>query len=120
MMMTEERGKELMEYFEADPARTQELLDLPVEEAVAKMNADGHDFTQEELEVFDAALDYVPEKDELKADDLDAVAGGWGGFGNFFNLITPQYALTIANWGRPFGWRTGGWGGRRFTPRRRP
>lgn len=119
MALTEERGKKLMDYFEADPARAQELLELPVEEALAKLNADGNDFTKEELEAFDAALTYEPEKGELKAEELDAVAGGWGGWGNFFNLVTPQYALTIANWGRPFGWRTGGWGGRRYRRPRR-
>lgn len=117
MTLTEERGKELMEYFEADPARAQELLDLPVEEAAAKMSADGHVFTKEELEAFDTVLSYEPEEGELEAEDLEAVAGGWG---SFLNFITPQYALTIANWGRPFGWRTGGWGGRRYRSRRRP
>lgn len=116
MMLTEERGKELMEYFEADPERAQKLLDLPVEEARIKMSEDGHEFTQEELETFDAVLTHSLEGDELEVEDLDAVAGGWG---NFFNLITPQYALTIFNWGRPYGWRTGGWGGRRYRPRRR-
>ncbi len=116
MMLTEERGKELIEYFEADPARAQELMDLPVEEALAKMNADGHDFTKEELETFDTVLAQSPEEGELEADDLEAVAGGWG---NFFNLVTPQCAVTFFNWGRSFGWRPGGWGGRRYR-RRRP
>ncbi len=118
MTLTEERGKKLMDYFEADPKRAQELLDLPVEEALEKMNADGNDFTKEELEAFDAVLTYEPENGELEVEELDEVAGGFG-FGNFFNLVTPQYALTVANWGRPFGWRAGGWGGRRYHHRRR-
>ncbi len=108
MMLTDERGQELMEYFEADPARAQELLDLSVEDALVKMNADGHDFTQEELEAFDSILCAAPEMDgELDVDDLEAVAGG---FGSFFRFATPQLSLCIARWCSPFSFRPGRWG----------
>lgn len=111
MRLTDERGKELMEYFEADPAKAQELLELPAEEALAKINADGHDFTQEELEAFDSILCAAPEMGgELDANDLDAVAGGWG---SFFRFASPQLSLSIARWSSPFSFRPGRWGGRR-------
>lgn len=111
MMLTDERGKKLMEYFEADPARAQELLDLPVDEALAKINAEGHDFTQEELEAFDALLCAEPEATgELDAEALDDVAGGWG---SFFRFATPQLTFSVARWRSPFSFRPGRWGGRR-------
>ncbi len=107
MMLTDERGNELMAYFEADPTRAQQLLDLPVEEAMEKINADGHDFTQEELEAFDALLSAEPETTgELDAEALDDVAGGWG---SFFRFATPQLTLSVARWCSPFSFRPGRW-----------
>jgi lactobin A/cerein 7B family class IIb bacteriocin len=52
------------------------LLDLEATEAVAKINADGYDFTVEELQEFTNLLENASTSDELDENALDDVAGG--------------------------------------------
>ena len=82
MTMTGERAERLANYLTTNRERTLELLKLSPEEAVDKINADGNDFTLEEIKEFGAALmDYsnnVNEDGELDEASLTDVAGGSG------------------------------------------
>lgn len=80
-MLTNERAELIAKYLTADADRANKLLDLPVEEAVAQMNADGNDFTAEEVKEFGVQLQAAAAQQggvdgELDADALDNVAGG--------------------------------------------
>lgn len=76
-MLTNERAELIGNYLTADKERAAALLALSPEEAVAKMNADGNDFTVEEIIAFGATVRTVSaEEGELGADDLDDVSGG--------------------------------------------
>lgn len=77
MALTEARAEMLANYLTADKDRAAKLLGLSPEEALAQMNADGNDFTLEELGDFNEALKAaLAEEGELDADALDDVAGG--------------------------------------------
>jgi len=77
-MLTQERAEKLMEYLNQDEARTLKLLELDPEAALAEINAEGYDFSADELYDFGQALASVSKKDEgeISADELDDVAGG--------------------------------------------
>lgn len=80
MVLTNERAEKLANYLTADVNKAKELVDLPVEDAVKAINADGYDFTVEELKEFGAELQKIAENmdsnGELSADALEDVAGG--------------------------------------------
>lgn len=80
MALTNERAELLSNYLTADKDRGAELLKLSPEEAMAKINADGYDFTAEEMTEFGKELADIVAKmssgEELDADTLDQVAGG--------------------------------------------
>lgn len=78
MILTLERAQVLEEYLVADVERGKELLEMPVENALVKINADGYDFTIEELQEFDQALVEASQKknEELNEDELGEVFGG--------------------------------------------
>ena len=81
MTITSERAEKLAGYLNADRERALKLLDLPVAEACAKINADGYDFCEEELQEFDLALQYAVNsatEGELSEDALENVVGGLG------------------------------------------
>lgn len=81
MYLSPERAEKLVAYLDADPLRAKEWLDLPVEDAVARINADGYDFTKEELMEFDetlvAAFEFTADG-ELHVEELDNISGGGG------------------------------------------
>ena len=113
MAMTIERAEKLAAYLKADPAKTKELLELPVEEALAKINADGNDFTVEELKEFDEAMVNAEEnKDgELDASALEGVSGG------AISIATATPAFGIVKWGAPYAWKAGQWIGKKIVGR---
>lgn len=80
MALTNERAEILSNYLTADKDRAVELLKLSPEEAMAKINAEGYDFTAEEMTAFGKELADIVTKisngEELDADALEQVAGG--------------------------------------------
>lgn len=83
MFLTEERAQALTEYLGQDSDRAEELSKMPVEKAVAAINADGYDFTVDELKEFSEMVAKVSAAqnadDELDDEALESISGG-GGF----------------------------------------
>ncbi|MCL1919288.1 MAG: hypothetical protein FWG14_13515 [Peptococcaceae bacterium] len=81
-MLTEERALALTEILNADEARAEILLRLEPEEALKQINAQGNDFTLDELREYGGVVNIAAKQThgELDADSLDNVAGGiaWG------------------------------------------
>jgi len=76
-MLTEMRAELISNYLTEDKERAAKLLALTPAEAVAKMNAEGNDFTVEEIDKFGDMIRIASAQDtELSVDDLDNVAGG--------------------------------------------
>ena len=76
-MLTNERAELIANYLTADKVRGRSLLALEPAEAVAKMNADGNDFTVEEIMEFGKQLrELSAHEGELNAEDLDNISGG--------------------------------------------
>lgn len=75
-MLTQERADMITGYLGEDEIRAEEIFSLELEEALEKMNADGNDFTLEELKEYEKALEAMTADGELDADELDNVAGG--------------------------------------------
>jgi len=76
MTITKERMDILTGILNADPERANNLLALGVDDAVAEINALGHNFTAAELSAYGEGL---KKASELSEDDLEAVAGGVSG-----------------------------------------
>jgi len=78
MALATERVEKLTKYLLEDESR-KALLDLSVDEALAKINADGIDFTAEELKEFAEDMQKVAAKSangELDEASLEDVSGG--------------------------------------------
>ena len=79
-MLTEARAEILTNYLCGDADRAKSVFDLDPKDALEKINAEGMDFTIEELEEYCASFKtYVSQQagdGELSADTLDDVAGG--------------------------------------------
>lgn len=77
MFLTNERAELLSKYLAEDKDRTLALLGLSPEEAAAKINADGQDFTVDEIREFGEQMQKVAvHSEELDASSLDQVSGG--------------------------------------------
>lgn len=78
MILTQERSEVLANYLLADNERAQRLLEMSPEDAAKAINADGNDFTVEEVKEFGKQLQTVAAKPEgeLSTDDLNDVSGG--------------------------------------------
>lgn len=77
MVLTNERAEMLAKYLTDKKEVGYNLLDLDASEAVVKINADGFDFTSEELHDFaDMMEDTDSISDELDEDTLVGVNGG--------------------------------------------
>ena len=74
--MTKERAEILTQYLTSDPYRAKDLLALEPDEALAKINAEGYDFTIDELNEYCEAFKAAVAQGELSEDELDSVAGG--------------------------------------------
>ena len=75
-MLTQERADIISRFLADDQERAKDLLGMEPTDALKAINAAGYDFTVEELVEYCEALKLAIAQDELKADDLDAVAGG--------------------------------------------
>ena len=80
MVLTEERATKLSNYLLSDVDRAKKLADYPAEEALAMINADGNDFTIDEIKEFGKIMEHVSttkaEDGELDDSALEEVAGG--------------------------------------------
>lgn len=78
MTMTIERTQALADYLMTDKEKTQRIVELSPEEAVKAINADGYDYTVEEIEEFGLGLRaaYEEQKDEFSDSELESVSGG--------------------------------------------
>ena len=80
MILSNERSEKLSAYLTADIERAKTLINLSPEEAVAKINADGFDFSVDEIMEFGEQLQKVAasqsEDGELSEEALSEVAGG--------------------------------------------
>lgn len=78
MPITKERAELLAKYLMDDKQRLEQLMAMPAEAAAAKINADGYDFSTDELVAFAEELEKQPaqKNGELSEDDLDNVTGG--------------------------------------------
>lgn len=80
MAMATERIEKLANYLAADTEKAKMLVEMDPAEAIEKINADGFDFTVDELKEFAEQMQAVAsaqsEQGELSADALDNVAGG--------------------------------------------
>ena len=79
-MIAKEKIEALAKYMGENEERAEMLMALSAEEACEKINADGFDFTTEELAEFAQGIVEATKmgKSELGAEDLDSVAGGVG------------------------------------------
>jgi len=80
MVLTEERAKKLSDYLIADVEKAQRLADLPADEALVLINAEGYDFTIDEIKDFGLVMERVSsqsnQNEELNEEELEEVAGG--------------------------------------------
>lgn len=75
-MLTQERADIISRFLADDQDRARKLLDMEPNDALKEINAAGYDFAVQELMEYCEALKLAIAGDELKADDLDNVAGG--------------------------------------------
>lgn len=75
-MLTQERADIISKYLEADEENAKAVLALDPEQAAAKINQEGYDFTVDEIVAYGNALKLALADGELKDDELDNVAGG--------------------------------------------
>ena len=76
-MLTQEKAEVLSKILVSDQEHAKALLALSPEEALAQINAQGNDFTLEDVKEYGEALKATAAQSEvLDTDALDAVAGG--------------------------------------------
>lgn len=116
-MLTDERVQKLTDYLSSDPERMEKLFETDVETAQKKINADGYDFTVEELKEFAEAVVTVNEKTkneqngELDAEALDDVSGG------VLTVGTVSCVCALVKLGAPYAWKAGTWLGQKIVGR---
>lgn len=74
--MNKERAEILTQYLTADPDRAKALLALEPHEALEQINAEGYDFSIDELNEYCAAFKAAVAQGELNEGELETVAGG--------------------------------------------
>lgn len=74
--MTKERAEILTQYLTSDPDRAKDLLALEAQEALQRINAEGYDFTIDELNEYCNAFKAAVTEGELNESELETVAGG--------------------------------------------
>ena len=108
MMITTERVEKLGNYLKADPVRAKALLEMDAEAALEKINADGNDFTVEELKAFDELMvNAAADNGELGENELETVAGG-------ISVASAILVVKIVKFGAPYAWRAGQWLGKKI------
>lgn len=80
MMLTNERADLLANYLTANSDKARALLELAAEEAVIQINAEGYDFSIDEIREFGEQLQHIANlkngESELDVEKLDEVSGG--------------------------------------------
>lgn len=77
MKMEEKRAEALSNFLTADAERAKELLSMEPADALVAINAEGYDFTIEELSEFGAEVRRVSALEgEISEENLEQVAGG--------------------------------------------
>lgn len=115
--MTEERVQKLTDVLSSNPDQLEKLFDMDVNEAVNKINAEGYDFTVDELKEFAEAMVTVSEKTknnangELDDETLDNVTGG------FLTVRTVTCVCSIVKLCGPYAWKAGQWIGSKIVGR---
>ena len=81
MALTNERAEMLVNYLTSDMERANKLVEMSVEDATSAINADGYDFTNDELKDFGELVQNVAsvanEDGEIDAESLENVSGGF-------------------------------------------
>ena len=81
MALTNERAEMLVNYLTSDMERANKLVEMSVEDATNAINADGYDFTNDELkgfgEIVQNAASMANEDGEIDAESLENVSGGF-------------------------------------------
>lgn len=113
MALTYERTEKIGEYLKADPERAKKLLEMSADDALKAMNADGNDFTVDELREFDTLMvaASMESKEELDTEALESVAGG------IITVGTASLVVSIVSWGAPYAWKAGQWIGKKIFGR---
>lgn len=97
--MTLERKTLLSNYFSEDVERTSVITQMNPEDACAAINADGYDFTPNELREFASDLVRVccgGGDDELTEEQLGNVSGG--AIAPYGPITISPFVVKIANW----------------------
>lgn len=104
-MLTNERAEQIAKYLTADKERAQVLLALSPEEALGRINADGYDFTIEEITEFGKQLKVAATMQEGELDEtaLNGVSGGIVVEGVAIACISLGYAIGSAL-AKNYGW----------------
>lgn len=76
--MNENRFNEIAAAIGTDEDRAREIAAMSLEEAHAYFEANGYSFTEEELSAFAEVVRAAAKGGELKEDELENVAGGFG------------------------------------------
>jgi len=111
--MTKERTKILTDYLVENKDKAKELFNLPIEEANERINAEGFDFTVEELKDFAEEVQIYIENNEgeLNESDMDAIVGGVTGLEVAVAMGTIYGAYEACKW----AWNTGTWLGTKYV-----
>lgn len=109
-MLTDEKVQKLTDFLSSDPERMEKLFEMDVEKAQAQINAEGYDFTVDELKEFAQAVVNVAKKNngELDAESLDNVSGG------VLTVATVSCVCAIVKLGAPYAWKAGTWLGQKI------
>lgn len=93
MALTTERAEAISTYLTDDKERAEILLGLSPEEATARINSAGYDFTVEEIEAFGEQLRAVcAQEGELDIDEMEQVSGGIA----LSTLVGAAFAVKVA------------------------
>lgn len=103
-MLTRERAQVLADYLNADTERSKKLLEMSPEVALAGMNADGNDFTLDEILEFGKQLQATAaQTGELDENALSNVAGGLVVEGVMISCIALGFKIG-SDLAKNFGW----------------
>lgn len=106
-MISKEKIEALAKYMGESEERAEMLMAMSADDACAKINADGYDFTAEELAEFSRGMLNVfgGEEGELDENQLDDVAGG-GSIRDIYDIYVEHMYWAQKKgyqWGRAIG-----------------
>ena len=101
-MLTQERADVITEILNSDRERTEKILNLEPEAAMAEINALGNDFTVGEIKEYGEAVKaFVAQRGELNSDALEDVTGGSAAIAIALISLTFHVGVQV---GKSFGW----------------